>query len=171
MIDPLKSGRPVRHIAEDENQLRALLDKASHPIMRPGSTSLGTSAVASEPLPPGVQILLFELTEVLQYPTSSSSSGEGPDVPFSYSARRVWLDIDANEHKVIATPTDILYHPVCFRDDADWPFGIPTFSVVQRVYAFFNAQSGRWEILARALDMISFELVDTFESGSSSGEG
>ena len=119
---------------------------------------------------------LFELTGEMVYPTAEDESwppglAGPPDVPYTEDAKQVWVNHGENEYgRTSASPDTTLYHPACFRDDDGAPVGVPTFCAGQRCYAWYNPQSGRWEIMAPALDVIRFELGDdlTAISGGSS---
>ena len=92
-----------------------------------------------------------------------------PDVPYTQAAKQVWLSHSDDQYGGIAhSPQTTLYHPTAFRDAAGLPTGTPTFGAGMRCYAWYNRQSGRWEIIAPALCVVQIELSATLAPGDSS---
>jgi len=119
------------------------------------------------PAPPGTLIALFELTQALVYPDGTDP--DEPDVPFTPGAKQVWLDHGDDQYGGTAhSPDTTLYHPTAFRDAAGLPTGTPTFCAGMRCYAWYNRQSGRWEIIAPALNLVRIELAATLMPGDTS---
>jgi len=119
------------------------------------------------PAPPGTLIALFELTQAMVYPDGTDP--DEPDVPFSPGAKQVWLDHGNDQYGGTAhSPDTTLYHPTAFRDAAGLPMGAPTFCAGMRCYAWYNRQSGRWEIIAPALSLVRIELAATLMPGDTS---
>ncbi len=109
---------------------------------------------------------LFELTQAMVYPDGDPGD---PDVPYTDEARLVWLNHADNEYGGTTHSPDItLYHPTAFRDGSELPLGTPTFCASMRCYAWYNHQSGRWEILAPPLSVVRIELTATLMPGDSS---
>ncbi len=105
------------------------------------------------------RIGLFELTQAMVYPDGTDQ--DEPDVPYTEEARQIWLVRSDDQYEgTDVSPDTRLYHPAAFRGDAGQPIGVATFCPGQRCYAWYNPQSGRWEILAAALDVVRFELGD-----------
>jgi hypothetical protein len=116
------------------------------------------------PAPPGTLIGLYELTQPLVYPDGTDA--DEPDVPYSVEAKQVWLSHGDDQYGGIArSPETTLYHPTAFRDAAGLPMATPTFCAGMRCYAWYNRQSGRWEILAPALNLVWIELSATLMPG------
>jgi len=142
---PVIPGEAIRYSAEEENRRRESLEKATHPGLIPGTVSHGQSGILLHP-PPTTKIGLFEIVNEFDIPSSSSSSGVGPDVPWTIEALAVWLNHNIDNHDTVDDPTYTLYHPTCLLD-GDWPVDVQPVDPGQRVFAWFNPQSGRWEIL------------------------
>ena len=118
-------------------------------------------------VPPATLIGLFELTQAMVYPDGTDA--DEPDVPYTEAAKQVWLDHGDDQYGGIAhSPQTTLYHPTAFRDATALPMGTPTFCAGMRCYAWYNRQSGRWEILAPALNVVRIELSATLMPGDSS---
>jgi len=113
------------------------------------------------------QIGLYQLTQALVYPDGTDP--DEPDVPYTEAARLIWLshaDDQYGDADVSADTT--LYHPLAFRNASELPMGTPTFCAGMRCYACYNRQSGRWEIMARAMNVSRIELTDTLMPGDES---
>ena len=111
-----------------------------------------------------IHIGLFELTRAMVYPDGTDAAE--PDVPYAPGAKAVWLNHQANRYGGIELSAGrTLYHPTAFRDARGLPLGTPTFCRGLRVYAWYNVQSGRWEILAPALNLIRIELTEDLVPG------
>lgn len=107
---------------------------------------------------------LYELTQALVYPTGAAPAE--PDVPYTADARLVWLNQQSNQYGgADQSSGTILYHPAALRGAGGLPIGTPTFGPGMRVYAWYNPQSGRWEIMAPALGLAAIELAATFMPG------
>lgn len=119
------------------------------------------------PAPPAALIGLYELTQALVYPDGTET--DEPDVPYTQGAKQVWLSHGDDQYGGIAhSPQTTLYHPTAFRNAAGLPMGTPTFGAGMRCYAWYNRQSGRWEIIAPALCVVQIELSATLAPGDSS---
>ena len=70
-------------------------------------------------------------------------------------------------HAIAGDVTDPA-HRAALRDAAGLPVGTPAFGTGMRCYAWYNRQSGRWEIMAPALCVVWIELTATFTPGDSS---
>jgi len=110
------------------------------------------------------QIGLFELTQAMVYPDGTDSTE--PDVPYTEQARLVWLNHTSDQYGgTTHSPNVTLYHPTAMRDGSGVPVGTPTFCAAMRCYAWYNSQSGRWEILAPPLGIMRVELTATLMPG------
>jgi hypothetical protein len=119
------------------------------------------------PAPPAALIGLFELTQALIHPDGSNP--DEPDVPYTTGAKQVWLSHGDDQYGgTVHSPDTTLYHPTAFRDATGLPLGTPTFSAGMRCYAWYNHQSGRWEIIAPALNVVRIELSATLMPGDPS---
>jgi hypothetical protein len=119
------------------------------------------------PAPPAALIGLYELTQPMVYPDGSDP--DEPDVPYTQGAKQVWLSHGNDQYGGTAhSPETTLYHPAAFRDAAGLPLGTPTFCAGMRCYAWYNRQSGRWEIIAPALNFVRIELSATLMPGDAS---
>ena len=121
------------------------------------------------PLQPPRETLigLYELTGALVYPDGTDA--DEPDVPYTEGAKQVWLSHGDDQYGGTAdSPQITLYHPVAFRDAVGLPMGTPTFRAGMRCYAWYNRQSGRWEIIAPALNVEQIELSATLMPGDES---
>lgn len=111
-----------------------------------------------------VLIGLYELTQAMIYP-DGTDPGE-PDVPYTRGARLIWLNHRGNRYGDAAESTGTtLYHVTALRNAAGLPIGTPSFCQGMRVYAWYNRQSARWEMLASALSLLVSELTATFMPG------
>ena len=109
---------------------------------------------------------LFQLTEAMEYP--DGTVGAEPDVPYVDNARQVWLNhADDQYGETSDSPNTRLYHPSCFRDGSGLPSSTPSFGSGDRVWAVWNMQSGRWEILDPADRLRRFEMTDALSAGGS----
>lgn len=116
---------------------------------------------------PKTWIGLYELTGPMVYPDGTDP--DEPDVPYTEGAKQVWLGHGDDQYGGTAnSPETTLYHPVAPRDGAGLPIGAPTFCAGMRCYAWYNRQSGRWEILAQASNSVRIELSATLMPGDSS---
>jgi len=130
-------------------------------------TSAESQLDAPPPAPPAALIGLYELTQALVYPDGTEP--DEPDVPYTQGAKQVWLSHGDDQYGGIAhSPQTTLYHPTAFRNAAGLPMGTPTFGAGMRCYAWYNRQSGRWEIIAPALCVVQIELSATLAPGDSS---
>lgn len=117
--------------------------------------------------PPSGLVGLYELTQAMVYPDGSDP--DEPDVPYTQGARQVWLSHGDDQYGGTAhSPETILYHPTALRDAAGLPMGTPTFCAGMRCYAWYDPQSGRWEITAPALGIVRIELSATLMPGDPS---
>ena len=124
-------------------------------------------ADASGNPPEQTRIGLFELTQAMVYPDGTDSTE--PDVPYTEQARLVWLNHAGDQYGGTTYSSDVtLYHPTALRDSSGIPVGTPTFCAAMRCYGWYNAQSGRWEILAPPLSLARVELTATLMPGDSS---
>ena len=119
------------------------------------------------PAPTAALIGLYELTQAIVYPDGSDP--DEPDLPYTAGAKQVWLSHGDDQYGgIVHSPDTTLYHPTAFRDAAGLPLGTPTFSAGMRCYAWHNHQSGRWEIIAPALNLVRIELSATLLPGDPS---
>lgn len=113
------------------------------------------------------RIGLFELTQAMVYPDGTDS--EEPDVPYTDEARLVWLNHASDQYGGTTHSPDVtLYHPTALRDGSGVPVGTPAFCAGMRCYAWYNSQSGRWEILSPPLGIVRVEVADTLMPGDTS---
>jgi hypothetical protein len=118
-------------------------------------------------VPAAALIGLYELTQALVYPDGTDP--DEPDVPYTEGAKQVWLSHGDDQYGGTAhSPDTTLYHPTAFRDATGLPIGTPAFCAGMRCYAWYNRQSGRWEIIAPALNIVRIELSATLMPGDSS---
>jgi len=102
-----------------------------------------------------VQIGLFLLSGALTYPGGApTSSGEqGDETPYG-TARQLWLSHANDDYAGMGDGFDVtLYHPLALRDPTTNDYiGLPTMREDQRVYAWFNPQAQRWEMVEQYLN-------------------
>jgi len=164
-LEQVQSGGPLS--AQHQNALVGQVNQNSIPGAA-GRGQYGSAGITFN-APPKTLIGLFELGGAMVYPDGSDP--DEPDVPYTEAAKLVWLNhVEDQYGGTDASPEMTLYHPTCFRDDSGLPIGIATFSQGQRCYGWYNRQSGRWEIMAPALDILRFELGEdlTAVAGGSS---
>lgn len=150
-IEPVRPGDPLK--AEKQNRLIQQVNANA----RPGSTrpsQFGTGGMTFH-VPRDTFIGLYELTEAMSYPDPPDET-----VPYVDNCNELFLyHSSAGEyHSTSGCPSTTLYHPSAFRDASGNYEGLASFGSGARVYAAWNEQSGRWEILAPPLDVWRFEL-------------
>jgi hypothetical protein len=130
-------------------------------------TSAESQSDAPLHAPPGTLIGLYELTQSMVYPDGTHM--DEPDVPYTEGAKQVWLSHSDDQYGGTAySPGTTLYHPTVLRNAAGLPMGTPALCAGMRCYAWYNRQSGRWEILAPALNLARIELSATLMPGDAS---
>ena len=113
------------------------------------------------------QFALFELTQALVYPDGGDPTE--PDVPYTDGAKQVWYrGSDGTYGNAADSPDTTLYHPTALRDATDTSTGQAAFHSGMRCHAWYNVQSGRWEIVSPALDIVRIELTATYIPGDTS---
>jgi len=118
-------------------------------------------------IPTQTPVGLYQLTQELVYPDGTDP--DEPDVPYTEQARLIWLShADDRYGNSDVSPDATLYHPVALRDAAGLPMGTATFCAGMRCYAWYNRQSGRWEIMAAATSVSRIELTATLMPSDSS---
>jgi hypothetical protein len=130
---------------------------------------------------PDAQIALMQLTSAMTYPdlsTAGTSHYTVEPTPFA-TAKRVWChQFDSNDKTSANCPlrsyggtgnskTETVYHPAARRNAVGYAVGHPAFRAGDRAFCFWNAQSGRWEILSPPLDVWRFELKTALTPGAS----
>ncbi len=149
-------GEPIR--ADDENARIARINALGR-ITAAGPLAVGTgSAATALALPAPARLGLWELTEPMHIDEPSG-------VPAA-AARAVWLRRGGTPgsgptYAASDARRARLFHPTGLP--GTWggpspPTAIPRFTLGDWVYAWWNPQSGRWEILAPAEDLWRFEL-------------
>jgi hypothetical protein len=118
------------------------------------------------------RILLMQLTSAMSYPdlaTAGASHYTVEPTPCA-TARQVWChQFDPDDKTPSGEPLrsyggtgnskdEIIYHPASHRDSNGYAIGHPAFRCGDRVFCFWNRQSGRWEIISPPQDIWRFEL-------------
>jgi len=160
----------------------ALLARADRNA-RPGATGeaqYGTAGVSFF-APPETRLALVQLTSALGYPDleGAGTSHFTVEPTPSATARQVWChQFDPDDKTPGGDPLrsyggtanskeETVFHPAVFRNASGYAIGHPAFRAGDRVFCFWNRQSGRWEILAPPLDVWRFELKTALSPGSS----
>ena len=152
-------------------RLNEMVDQLNRNICPGGSGPLqyGSGGVAFNP-PPRTLLGLFQLTEAMVYPDGTDP--DEADVPYVDNARQVWLNHSSDQYgETSDSPNTTLYHPTCLRDAAGLPPSTASFGSGDRVWAVWNMQSGRWEILDPAERLRRFEMGEALNSGGSATVG
>ena len=116
----------------------------------------------------GEVIRMFELSEAVQFPDTTRTTGSAsePDI--------MWVD---NCYPVLYSPNDYvyadntslgpqtLYFPLAYLTANGIAAGYPLVDSGKKVYAKWNKQSGRWEVMALPFDLLRFELIDALTPG------
>jgi len=115
---------------------------------------------------------IFELTAAVQMPVKTRTTGSDTeaDVPWTEGAKAVWLDdgtYDMGTYDAFAEWTETIYFPCVELSANDIGIGSPNVGSGDRIFAFFNAQSGRWESDVRGEELIPATLTGNLNSGSS----
>jgi hypothetical protein len=109
-------------------------------------------------------MVLFELTGAMDV----GESGGTDDDAVSGTARIVsYSRTDNNYVAPAGQPTFAVYYSVGPRDGGGAPIGPAPLAVGDRGWAFFNAQSGRWELVERDRGPWRFELTGALTPGGS----
>jgi hypothetical protein len=154
-----------------------------HRISQPGTVGEAQFGAAGLTFnaPPGTRVALFQLSGELCYPDLAGAGISQYTVePTPYAAATmIWccqfspLDQDGSGNPICSyggtslAATETIYHPGAFRNSNGYAMGLPSFGPGDRVWAVFNRQSGRWEILAPALGIWRFELAGYLMPGGS----
>jgi len=160
----IQSSEPEERVAQEAPECRL---SAHGPLVSAhGSSGLRLAARDLR------RIALWQLSGPME---RAVTGGEKDDVP-SAAADPIWYfdsggSPPANEYQDASgyTRSTRLYHVAAFpgdqrgqivvlEDGQPGELGIPRYSTGDRVYAEFNQQSGRWEILGPAEDVWRFEL-------------
>jgi len=162
-IKRYEQGEPrpgARRLNETVDQLNRNMRPAAGSPTQFGSAGM---AVGS---PNKTLLALFELTEAMEYPDGTVTAE--PDVPYVDNARQVWLNHVSDQYgETSDSPYTRLYHPSCFRDGSALPPSTPSFGSGDRIWAVWNLQSGRWEILDSAERLRRFEMTASLSAGGS----
>ncbi|MEX2187515.1 MAG: hypothetical protein WD875_12005 [Pirellulales bacterium] len=99
---------------------------------------------------------------------SVGQTGGVDDDAISGAARMVTYSRTDNAYDAPAGQPEItVYHSLGRRDGGGTPIGPPPLAIGERGWAFFNAQSGRWELVERDRGPWRFELTGTLSPGGS----
>lgn len=134
---------------------------------RPGASGEAEYGTAGITFHAGRETLLglFELTGAMIYPDPGQSDPDEP-TPYAEEAKAVWLNHVDNEYGGLDYSKETtLYHPAAFRNEGRVAIGHPPCASGQRCFAWYNRQSGRWEMLTPPLDVWRFELKDDVDPG------
>jgi len=126
-FEPIKPGDPLS--AKVQNLVREFLNRLNPDEPR-HRTHFG----------------LFRLSGALTYP--------GTDVAPYATARQLWHNHADDDYANTDDGFDVtLYHPLALRDPGtDNYIGLPTMREDQRVYAWWNPQAERWEMVEQYLN-------------------
>jgi hypothetical protein len=137
-------------------------------LARPGAVgeaqfgSAGLTFAAAQPTVIG----LFQLTEPLVWPEAGNPAAS--DVPTTANARLLWLNVPQNRYGgLLYGRPHLLYFPTTARDGSGIAVGMPPLVPGDRCHAWFNRQSGRWELLAAATRWCRFEMTAALLCGQS----
>jgi len=164
----------------ESGRFAALLARADRNA-RPGATGeaqYGTAGVSFF-APPETRLALVQLTSALAYPDleGAGTAHFTVEPTPSATARQVWChQFDPDDKTPGGDPLrsyggtanskeETVYHPAVFRNASGYAIGHPAFRAGDRVFCFWNRQSGRWEILAPPLDVWRFELKTALSPG------
>ncbi len=173
-IDRLQAGNPI----EDMTPFNRLIDqsnRSARPSIAGGMAMLASEQGIAGGLPARMRIGVFELTEKLWFPGDDGAPIPPecvavPDVPYSLNAKRIYYNPDDDEHNDAndAATGHTIYQPTVLRDGSDVPWATPSYGIGSRVAAFWNEQSGHWEICERPVYIARIELSATYEPGDAS---
>ena len=142
-IERLKPGDPL---SADRQNL--LIDQVNR-TARPGAPI--------ETFVPAIQ--LFQLTGDLTYPETTT------EAPYA-TAKRVWYHGGDDAYGYASSSNEqTIYHPRALRDALGNYLPMPIMASGEWVAASWNTQSGRWEIIAPAEDLLRFELKTALALG------
>lgn len=136
-------------------------------LARPGAVGEAQFGSGGLTFPAAAETLLglFALTEPMVFPDPNDP--QSPDVPYSPHAQALWFNAGANVYGGADYSRDeTLYHPTALRQDGA-AVGQPPLAVGQRCYAWFNRQSGRWEVLCAPPTWCRFEMTEGLTCGLS----
>ena len=109
-------------------------------------------------------MMLVELTEAM----SVGQTGGVDDDALSGTARVVTYLRGDNAYDAPAGQAEVtVYYSLGRRDGSGTPVGPPPLASGERGWAFFNAQSGRWELVERDRGPWRFELTASLAPGDS----
>ncbi len=108
-------------------------------------------------------LMLVELTGAM----SVGETGGVDDDAWSGSARIVAYQRADNAYAASTEQADITLYYSLGRQDGGVPVGPPPLAMGERAWVFFNAQSGRWELVERDRGPWRFELTGSLTPGGS----
>ncbi len=177
-IDRVRRGG--RASAAGQNQLIDRLNALSSPgagdEAQYGASGITFRGVAA------THLGIFELQAGLQYPDLNSPAAAPTDHfdrdPCAFAqANMIWCshmqaaDEDSSGNPIRSyggadfSKTVLVYHPTARTNPAGYAYGTPSLSPGQRVYCIWNPQSGRWEIIAPALNIWRIMFNQTYAPG------
>jgi len=164
-------GEHLKH--ETINEIEEAIEQTADIVAGSGVDISDTPTGKLLSVPPRLRLGLFELTEAMQLPDASRTGGSNtePDVPWVDNCKSVWFDDTSYTEGVHAKETSsevyTLYLSSSFLNAYDIGIGHQPLASGQRTFAFFNRQSGRWEILTSPASIWRFSLKTDLAIGSS----
>jgi hypothetical protein len=125
-ISRVRPGDPLSAASQNE-----LVDSVNRLLLHNGGSALRAP------------LTWFELANALTYPSDTSQC------PASEEAKAVWFDPQQETYGGTEnSPSVTIYHPMALRDSNGNYVGLPALCPGDRVWCYWNLQSGRWEIVA-----------------------
>lgn len=177
-IPPVTPGEPIKFNAADENAQRDFINLLMQATGydNGGFGSTGFSFLSGFAAPHAFFKLKLTCNDCVCYVVWDPDDEAAPvppgletvpDVPYSFEAKRVWLNHDANTYgQEDLSPDTVLYFP-----GAKEPNDVGGYSDGDRAPAWYDEQSSRWWSLNKpgTLNSSSSSGVDCIPSSSSSG--
>jgi len=137
MIPEIQPGSPLS--SAHQNRLIAQVNRNARPA-GPGVIHAGeTGALIG--LPSSALLRRFELTATLTYPANAKQAPYTDDAEVVYYSNYDTQDVSR------AVAGNRLYYPGALRDSNKNYIGLPKLRVGMEVTAWWNRQSGRWEMI------------------------
>ncbi|HUT11750.1 MAG TPA: hypothetical protein VMY42_14715, partial [Thermoguttaceae bacterium] len=155
MLDPVRKGEPLS--ADQQNRLIETVNDLGK-LSVPGAMTGGPGGPSfTSPLQATVQV--FELTGDLTYPETTT------EAPYATAKMVVYHPGDETYGHTDRSNEQTIYHPRALRDALGNYLPMPIMASGEWVAASWNTQSGRWEIIAPAEDLLRFELKTALALG------
>jgi len=156
MLDPVRKGEPLS--ADQQNRLIETVNDLGK-LSVPGAMTGGPGGPSfTSPLQATVQV--FELTGDLTYPETTT------EAPYATAKMVVYHPGDETYGHTDRSNEQTIYHPRALRDALGNYLPMPIMASGEWVAASWNTQSGRWEIIAPAEDLLRFQLATAAKGGT-----